>query len=118
VRLGLVPRRDGETRHRADRGQSLAAKAERVDGEQVVAFELRGSVAINGQRQIGARHALAVVGDADQPAAAAVGEHVDAMGAGVERVLDQFLDHARRPLDHLAGGDAVDHGLGQLADGH
>ena len=38
--------------------------------------------------------------------------------AGVERVLDQFLDHARRPLDHLAGGDAVDDGLGELADGH
>ena len=39
-------------------------------------------------------------------------------GAGVERVLDQFLDHARRALDHFAGGDAVDHGFGKLADGH
>ena len=38
--------------------------------------------------------------------------------AGVERVLDQFLHHARRALDHLAGGDAVDDGFGQLADGH
>ena len=28
-------------------------------------------------------------------------------GAGVERVLDQLLDHARRTLDHLAGGDAI-----------
>ena len=27
--------------------------------------------------------------------------------AGVERVLDQLLDHRRRPLDHLAGGDLV-----------
>ena len=26
--------------------------------------------------------------------------------AGVERVLDQFLDDAGRPLDDLAGGDA------------
>ena len=33
-------------------------------------------------------------------------------GTRVERVLDQFLDHARRPLDHLAGGDAVDHRFG------
>ena len=33
---------------------------------------------------------------------------VDAPGAGVERVLDQLLDRAGRPLDHLAGGDAVD----------
>ena len=70
------------------------------------------------QLQIGAGHALAVVGYADQPAAAAIGEHVDAVRAGVERVLDQFLDDAGRPLDHLAGGDAVDDRFGQLADGH
>ena len=38
--------------------------------------------------------------------------------AGIERVLDQFLHDARRTLDHLAGGDAVDDGLGELADGH
>ena len=68
--------------------------------------------------EIGARHALAVVGDADQPAAAAVGQHVDAGSAGIERVLDQFLDDAGRALDHLAGGDAVDDRFGQLADGH
>ena len=38
--------------------------------------------------------------------------------AGIERVLDQLLDHARRALDHLAGGDAVDDAFGELADGH
>ena len=75
-------------------------------------------MALDRERKIGARHALAVVGNADQPAAAAVGEHVDAARAGVECVFDQLLDHARRPLDHLAGGDAVDHRFGQLADGH
>ena len=73
---------------------------------------------LDRKREIGASHAFAVIGDADQPAAAAIGEHVDAARAGVERVLDQLLDHARRPFDHLAGGDAVDDGLGQLADGH
>ena len=56
--------------------------------------------------------------DANEPPAAAVGEHVDAARAGIERVLDQLLDHARRTLDHLAGGDAVDDGFGKLADGH
>ena len=75
-------------------------------------------MAFDREREIGPAHALAVVGDADQAAAAAVGEHVDAARAGVERVLDQFLDHARRPLDHLAGGDAVDDAFGKLADGH
>jgi hypothetical protein len=53
-----------------------------------------------------------------QPAAAAVGQHIDAARPGVERILDQFLDDARRPLDHLARGDAVDDGLGQRANGH
>ena len=40
--------------------------------------ELRGGVALDREREIGARHALAVVGDADQPPAAAVGQHLDA----------------------------------------
>ena len=118
MRLAGVARGDGQPRHRADRGQRLAAEAERADGEQVVAGELGGGVALDGEFEIGARHAGAVVGDADQPAAAAVGDDVDAAGAGIERVLDQLLDHARRPLDHLAGGDAVDDCFRQLADGH
>ncbi len=68
--------------------------------------------------EIGARHAGAVIGDADQPPPAAIGQNVDAARAGIERVLDQFLHHARRPFDHLAGGDAVDGRFGKLADGH
>ena len=118
MRLAGVPRRDRQPRHRADRGQRLAAKAQRADRNQIVVGKLRRGVALDREREIGARHALAVVGDADQAAAAAVGEHVDAARAGIERVLDQFLDHARRALDHLAGGDAVDDGFGKLADGH
>ena len=35
--------------------------------------------------------------------------------AGVERIFDQFLQRARRPFDHLAGGDAIDEMLGQAA---
>ena len=34
------------------------------------------------------------------------------------RVLDQLLDDARRALDHLARGDAVDEVRRQLAYGH
>ena len=66
-------------------------------------------------------HASAVVGDADQATAAACRDDLDAACAGIERVLDQFLDHARRTLDHFAGGDLVDHvseswrmGMGRL----
>jgi hypothetical protein len=118
VRLADVAAGDGEPRHRADRRQRLAAEAERADVEQVVVGQLRGGVAVDRKREVAARHAGAVVGDADEPAPAAVGHHLDAAGAGVERVLDQLLDHARRALDHLAGGDAIDDAFGQLADGH
>ena len=113
-----MARRDREPRDRADRGQRLAAEAERADVEQVVLGQLRGGVALDAERQIGARHAGAVVGHADEPPPAAVGDDLDARRAGVERVLDQLLHGARRALDHLAGGDAVDDVLGQLADGH
>jgi hypothetical protein len=75
-------------------------------------------VALDGEREIGAGHAGAVVADADQPAAAAVGQNLDARRAGVESVLYEFLHDARRPLDHLARGDAVDDAFGKLADGH
>ncbi|MBV6487869.1 MAG: hypothetical protein GHHEDOFH_01823 [Pseudorhodoplanes sp.] len=119
VRLTGMAGGDGQPRHRADGRKRLAAEAERMDGEQVlVVGELGGGVALNRKREIGARHAGAVVGDADQPAAAAVGHDLDAARAGIERILHQLLDDARRPLHHLAGGDAVDEAFGQLADGH
>src|ERR1700722_19050402 len=75
-------------------------------------------MAIHRESEIGRRHAAAIVGDADPPPAAAVGENVDPAGAGVDGIFHQFLDHARRPLDHLARGDAVDDLFGKLADGH
>jgi len=46
------------------------------------------------------------------PPAAPVRQNIDASRTRVERVLDQFLDDACRPLDHLAGGDTIDDGLG------
>ena len=99
-------------------GQRLAAEPQRADMQEILVVKLGGGVAIHRQRQIGASHAAAVVGDADPPPAAAIGEDVDPAGAGVDGVLHQLLDHARRSLDHLAGGDAVDDLFGKLADGH
>ena len=85
--------------------------------KQVLVVELGGGMAVHRDRKIGMGHAGAVVGDADPPPPAAVGEDVDPAGAGVDRILHQFLDHAGRPLHHFAGGDAVDDGFGELADG-
>ena len=75
-------------------------------------------MALDREFQVGARHAGAVVGHPDQPPTAAVGRDLDAPGARVQRVFGEFLDHARRALDHLARGDAVDERFGKLADGH
>ena len=118
MRLARVPRRDGEMRHRADRGQSLAAEPERADVEQIVVGQFGGGMALDRERQIVARHAAAVVAHADQPASPAVGDDLDTRGAGIERVLHELLDHARRTLHHLARRDAVDDAFGELADGH
>ena len=73
---------------------------------------------LDRQRQVIAGNPAAVIGDPDERHSARRGRHLDTVGAGIERVLDQFLDHARRPLDHLAGGDAVDHVLAEAADRH
>ena len=75
-------------------------------------------MAFDGEPEIGAGHALAVIVDADEAAAAAIGEDVDAPSTGIERVFNKLLDHARRPLHHFARGDAVDEAFRKLADGH
>ena len=105
--------------HLGDRGQRLAAEAQRGDAEQVVRLgELARGVAGHGQRQLVGRDPAAVVGHADQLDAAGLDRHVDPRGPGVDGVLQQLLDHARRPLDHLAGGDLVDQALRKNVDRH
>jgi hypothetical protein len=102
---------------RPDAGQGLAAEAHRADAEQVVVVaELAGRVRRERQRQVLRRDAVAVVDDADQRPPAVLHLDQDVGRAGVDRVLDQLLHDRRRPLDHLARGDAVDQGRGQLLD--
>ncbi len=109
---------EGKPRHGGDRGQGFAAEAERCDGVEIVARKLGGRVTLDGEQKIVRRHAFAVVGDDNEVAAAAFDGDLDAARACVDRVLDKLLDHARRPLDHLARGDAIDEAFGQAADRH
>ena len=51
-------------------------------------------------------------------ASSAGGGDLDPRRTGVERVFDQFLGSARRPLDDFAGGNLVDERFGELSDGH
>ncbi len=75
-------------------------------------------MALERQRELVGGDAAAVVRDADEGLAAVGDGDLDPGRASVDGVLDQLLDGRGRALDHLAGGDAVDDGLGKLADGH
>ena len=115
----LPPRGDAEAAHRSDRRQRFAAKAEAGDALQVLQRgDLAGGVARHRQRQFVRRDAAPVVADADQAGAALLQVDVHPPGTGIQRVFDQLLDHRRRALDHLAGGDLVDQGVGERADLH
>src|SRR3546814_14039517 len=63
-------------------------------------------------------HAAAIVAHRDEALAAVAQGDLGAPGAGVDGVLHQLLDGGGRPLDHLAGGDAVDQIGGQQTEGH
>ena len=109
---------DGQARHGTDGGQRLTAETEGQNCGEIVVLQLGGSVALYRQGEISAIHAASIVGDADEAQAAAIGHHVDARGAGIDRVLDQLLDDACRALYDLASGDAIDEVRRQLAYGH
>ncbi len=113
-------RRKREARHRCDRRQRFAAKAERADAFEILerrdlARRMRG----DRERQVVRIDARAVVPHADQARAARFDVHLDPLRACVERVFDELLDDRRGPLDDLAGGDLVDELGRQRADaGH
>ena len=117
-RLGgaLGARGDGEPADSAERGEGLAAEAEGEDVDEVAAVELRGGVALERERQLVGRDAVAVVLDPHEPLAAVGVGDPDPPRAGVDGVLDDLLHRRGRALHHLAGGDAVRRGSIELAD--
>ena len=74
-------------------------------------------MAFDGQERVVAIHAGAVVAHPDQAPAAVHHLGLDARGPGIDRVFDQLFEGRGGPLDNLAGGDLVDHRIGQHADG-
>ncbi|MNN22664.1 hypothetical protein D3C81_1360310 [compost metagenome] len=59
------------------------------------------------QRQVIGRDAAAIVTHPQQLDPALLDINIDALGAGVEAVFQQFLDHRGRTFNHLTGGDLV-----------
>ena len=105
------PRHQFDPRHGADRGQRLAAEAERPHGVQVGAvLDLARRVAGEGQRGVLGRHPRAVVGDGDEVDPPRLEVDLDPPRPRVEGVVEQLADDRRRPLDDLARGDPVGEG--------
>ncbi len=110
-------RLQSHARNRSNRGQRLAAKSQGRDGEQIVGCaQFRGGVPLKRQQRIVAVHSLPVVADADQPPPAGLDLDANAIGARVQCVLQQLLDHRGRPVHHLAGSDLVGNLVGKNAD--
>ncbi|MNZ74185.1 hypothetical protein D3C78_926280 [compost metagenome] len=108
LRRTAAARGQGQSGHRADRGQRLAAKAQAQHPLEILQLaDLAGGMAGQRQRQVVRLDAGAVVAHAQQLDAALLDLDVDARGACIEAVLEQLLGHRGRPLDHLAGSDLV-----------
>ena len=89
-----------------DAGERLTTEAEGAHRVEALGRILAGGVALAGEPELGGADAAAIVADPDEIETTAA--DVDANGGrpGVERVLDQLLDHRSWPFDRLPGGDA------------
>ncbi len=112
------PAGERQPRDAGDRRQRLAAEAERGDRRQVAVGQFRRRVALDREPQLGRGHAAAIVGNRQEVGTAAGELDGDGARPGVDRILDEFLERRRRPLDDFAGGDLVDELVGQAADRH
>ncbi len=97
-----------EAGDRADTGQGLAAKSQ--GGHRFQVFQtpdFAGGVTTESQRQVVGVDTGAVIAHPDTLGTAVVHVDIDTVGAGIETVFQQFLDHRGGTLHHLAGGDLV-----------
>jgi hypothetical protein len=73
-------------------------------------------MALEGEEGVVFDHAVAVVGDADELAAAGFDLDADASRAGVQGVFKEFLNDGGWAFYDFAGGDLVRHEVGEDAD--
>ena len=102
---------------RRNRRQRFAAKAVTLEPRQVIHLrQLRGGMPAKGQRDLLCGDAPAVVVDRDQLASRPRQLDGDPSRAGIDRILQQFLEHRRRTLDHLTRCNLRRHSLRQFTD--
>ena len=116
--ITLTPRREHEPRDAGDRRQRLAAEPHAHERPQIIDDpQLARGVAAERRDGVGGAHPDAVVAHPHQGPAAGLGLDRDRACPRIERVVDQLLHDGGRPLDHLTGGDLVDHVRRQHEDG-
>ena len=83
-------------------------------------LDLAGRVAVEREHCILPAHAVPIIAHLNEGTTSLLCRHPHVCGAGVERVLDQFLHRAGRALDDFSGGDLVGDGIGEdgYASGH
>jgi len=92
-----------------DAMQRLTPEPQRGAGVQISqALDFAGGMVPERQLHLILGNTRAVVGYPDEVDAAAADLDLNLRGAGVQRVLDQFLHHGGWPLHHLSGGDLGD----------
>ena len=64
-------------------------------------------MAFEAEQGIVAAHAAAVIGHPDERPPTGTDLDDNACGSGIERILNQFLDHTGRALDDLTGRNLV-----------
>jgi hypothetical protein len=74
-------------------------------------------VPLHSERKIVRIHARTVIDDADQASTASLDRDLDAACAGIDCVLDEFLDSRSGSLDDLARCDTVDEDRIEATDG-
>ncbi len=113
--LPADPALERQPRDAGDRGQRLAAKAERRDAFDRIVRKLGSRVALERQRHFRGTHRASVVSDLDQVATAAGKTYGDPGGARVDRVFHQFLQCAGGSFDDFSRGNPIDEMFGQAA---
>jgi hypothetical protein len=108
---------EGEVAHHPNGCQGLAAEAHRMDGGQVLlSCKFGRGVAVEGEAEVLWEDAVTIVLHANHVEPTAFDAYLNAGGAGIDAVLDQFLHDLSRPFNNLAGSDVPNRQLVELND--
>src|SRR6266568_4347942 len=91
-----------------DTGQGFTAEPHGGNGGQIFsALNLAGRMSLETEERIVSAHSSAVIRNSNEASPARLYFHRYSDSAGIDRILDQFLHHARGAFDHLSCGDLI-----------